>query len=47
MRRIEDFGEVFVQEWDLIYLVVDWEVIVEKYLDSKGEGQLKIKKKGG
>ncbi|XP_068748124.1 serine/threonine-protein phosphatase 6 regulatory ankyrin repeat subunit B-like isoform X2 [Montipora capricornis] len=46
-RRTAGLGEAFEQEWDLIYSVVDWQVIVEKYLDSKGEGQPKIKKKGG
>lgn len=49
IRRSDLFGEAFEQEWELIYSVVDWQVIVEKYLDSKGEGQqdkLKRRKRG-
>ena len=38
-RRDGALGEAFEQEWALIYSVVDWENIVDKYLDSKGEGQ--------
>ena len=44
---VDAFGEAFEQEWDLIYAVVDWGNIVDKYLDSKGEGQSTKPKKRG
>ncbi|KAK2558333.1 Ankyrin-1 [Acropora cervicornis] len=44
-RRFDAFEGAAEQEWELIYSVVDWHVIVEKYLDSKGDGQGKEKKK--
>ena len=36
---VEDgvLGDASTKEWDLIYSVVDWLTIAEKYLDSKGE----------
>ena len=44
-RRFDAFGDAVQQEWDLIYSVVDWQVIVNKFLDSKGDGPGIVKKK--
>ena len=44
-RRFDAFEDAAEQEWDLIYSVVDWQVIVEKFLDNKGDDQGKVKKK--
>lgn len=37
LRRDESMGEEMYQEWSLIQSVVDWDTIVEKFLDSRGE----------
>lgn len=44
-RREESMGESSYQEWCLIYSVVDWETIVDKFLDSRGEPTLRKKTK--
>ena len=38
-------GESSYEEWTLIYSVVDWETIVDKFLDSRGEPTLRKKTK--
>lgn len=45
-KRDDALGEGFYQEWSLIYSVVDWETIVEKYMDSKGETEPKRRGRG-
>lgn len=44
-RREESMGESSYEEWTLIYSVVDWETIVDKFLDSRGEPTVKKKAK--
>lgn len=44
-RREESMGESSYEEWTLIYSVVDWETIVDKFLDSRGEPTLRKKTK--
>ena len=45
LRRDESMGENSYEEWSLIYSVVDWETIVDKFLVSKGEPSAKQKSK--
>lgn len=44
-RREESIGESSYEEWSLIYSVVDWDTIVDKFLDSRGEPTLRKKTK--
>ena len=44
-RREESMGESSYEEWSLIYSVVDWETIVDKFLDSRGEPTVRKKTK--
>lgn len=40
-REIESMGDSSYEEWSLIYSVVDWETIAEKFLDARGERTVK------
>ncbi|XP_078360679.1 uncharacterized protein LOC144645086 isoform X3 [Oculina patagonica] len=40
-RELETMGDSSFEEWSLIYSVVDWTTIVDKFLDSRGEQTIK------